>query len=471
LALAIDLPPRKWIEAAIRKMRSLTLKLTLAFLFVSVVGVVLVALFVRQRTQREFDRFVLDRYQVDLLEDLSAYYQRSGSWDDFNAILVRTPGRFGRGAGAVPAPVTLSNAEGTVIFGGLHHQSGDPLSEDELDRAVPVTVADETVGWVVFTESEGPFAALPESPESEFLESVNRAALLGTLVALGIALLIGVVLARTISKPVQEVTEATQKVAGGDLGVQVPVRTKDELGELAASFNQMSTDLDQANRQRRQMTADIAHEWRTPLRVILGYMESLNTGKLEPTRETFEIMYEKGQHVQHLIDDLRMLALADAGELSLETRPVDPAALLEHTALAHVIQAQEKGIDLRVEAAEDLPEVALDPDRMAQVLSNLVSNALRYTPEGGEIFLSAKSGDSHLVLEVKDSGSGIDPEDIDHVFDRFFRSDVSRQQNGESGLGLAIARSIVLAHGGELTAKSTVGKGTTFSISIPITGS
>jgi len=434
-------------------MRSLTLKLTLAFLFVSVVGVVLVAVIVRQRTESEFDRFVLDRYQIDLLEELSSYYQQNGSWDEFSVILMRTPNRYGRAAGAIPAPVTLSDIDGAVVYGGFHHEVGDRLSKDELKKAVPVAQFRQT-----------------ESPESRFLNSVNRAILLGALAALAVALVIGIVLARTISRPVREVTAATQKVASGDLGYQVPVRTKDELGELASSFNKMSTDLDTANKQRRQMTADIAHDLRTPLSVILGYMESLAAGKLEPTSETFEVMYDKGLHVQHLIDDLRILALADAGELTLNVRPVDPAALLEHTALAHMIQAQEKNIDIRVEAAEDLPEIDVDPDRMTQVLGNLISNALRYTPEGGEIALSADATDNLVRLRVSDSGSGIEPEDIPHIFDRFYRSDAARQQDregSESGLGLAIAKSIVTANGGTIDVSSILGEGTTFTIAFP----
>jgi two-component system sensor histidine kinase BaeS len=168
-----------------------------------------------------------------------------------------------------------------------------------------------------------------------------------------------------------------------------------------------------------------------------------------------------------MIEDLRTLALADAGELPIIRRPVEPGILLEHTALAHMVQAQEQGVTIRVEADPGLPQIEVDPERMGQVFGNLVSNALRYTPEGGEIILTATGDGSSVQLKVKDTGAGIDPADLPHIFSRFYRSDRSRQQNGESGLGLAIARSIVEAHGGSLTVASKLGQGTTFTIIIP----
>lgn len=449
-------------------MRSLSLKLTLAFLFVSIIGVVLTAVVVRQRTQREFDQFVLDRYQLDLIDDLSRYYLQAGSWDSINAIVIRNPyRRGGRGPGTFPAPVTLVNEQGVVVYGGLHHDAGQQLSEDDLKDGVPIEVEGESVGWLLFSEFIDQGFPPPESPEFRFLESLNQAVIFGALGAISIALVIGFLLARTISRPVREVTAATQIVAGGDLGYQVPVRTKDELGELAKSFNLMSTDLAEANELRQQMTADIAHDLRTPLSVIVGYMEALSSGKLEATPETFNIMYGKARHLQHLIDDLRTLALADSGELSLTRRPVEPALLLEHTALDHSVQAQERGVTILVEAEQDLPRIEVDPERMAQVLGNLVSNALRYTPEGGEILLSAAKSRGTILLRVQDNGAGIAPEDLPHIFDRFYRSDKSRQQNGESGLGLAIARSIVEAHGGSLSAESIQDKGSIFIITFP----
>jgi signal transduction histidine kinase len=229
----------------------------------------------------------------------------------------------------------------------------------------------------------------------------------------------------------------------------------------------MSTNLARANQLRRQMTADIAHDLRTPTSVIMGYTEALSDGKLPGTPEVFQVMHEEAQHLNHLIDDLRTLSLADAGELSLLKQAIAPQTLLERAATAHSIQANNQETRLLVEPAANLPPVHVDPDRMAQVLDNLVGNALRHTPAGGQITLSAASDDGQILLKVQDTGSGIAPEDLPHVFNRFYRADSSRAHNGASGLGLAIARSIVETHGGTITAESAPGRGTTITISLP----
>jgi two-component system sensor histidine kinase BaeS len=288
-------------------------------------------------------------------------------------------------------------------------------------------------------------------------------------VAVLIALLLGAFLARSLTRPIHELTTATKVLASGRLDHQVVVRSRDEVGELAASFNQMSLELAQAARARRQMTADLAHDLRTPLSILRGYTEGLGDGRLQGSSALYQLMHGEVVHLQRLVDDLRLLSLADRGALTLSRRPVDPAALLERAGLAHFVQAEEKGIALRVEVAEDLPAVDVDTDRLAQVLNNLVSNALRYT-DTGEVVLSASARQGRIVLEVRDTGSGISPEDLPHVFDRFYRADPSRQhgdEDGASGLGLAIAKAIVEAHDGTISVASTLGEGTALSVSLP----
>ncbi|HTP11194.1 MAG TPA: ATP-binding protein, partial [Anaerolineae bacterium] len=259
----------------------------------------------------------------------------------------------------------------------------------------------------------------------------------------------------------------THALAHGDLQQQVPVRSHDELGELAQAFNQMSADLARATQLRRQMTADIAHDLRTPLTVIGGYIEALRDQVLPPTPERFDMIYGEVQHLQQLVEDLRTLSLADAGELRLNRQPIEPRALLAEVAALFQHRAEQQQIALIVDAADTLPAINIDEGRFVQVLSNLVANALRYTPDGGHITLGAVDRSGGVQLIMQDDGAGISPEALPHIFDRFYRADQSRQQeSGESGLGLAIARSIIEAHGGAIHVESEVGRGTTFTISL-----
>jgi signal transduction histidine kinase len=285
---------------------------------------------------------------------------------------------------------------------------------------------------------------------------------------MGIAMALGGILASTLTRPIRELTRATDEIAGGELGYQVAVRSEDEMGQLAISFNRMSADLARANKLRRQMTADIAHDLRTPLSLILGYTEALSDGKLAGSAEIYDVMHQETVHLSRLIDDLRTLSLAEAGELSLNLQQINPRILLDRTASAFSAQADEVGVAIEVEAPDGLPDLRVDPERMAQVLGNLVSNAIRYTKAGGLIKLSAKVIDDGVALAISDTGSGIAEEDLPFVFDRFYRGDPARQQDGEAGLGLTIARSLITAQGGSIKVESTFGKGTVFTITFQL---
>lgn len=456
-------------------MQSLVLKLTLAFLLVSVIGAVLVALLVNWQTQHEFDQLVYSLYQDELRNlssQLAVYYQQNGSWQGIERVVILQSGQRPGGHWNnhfQELPVTLVDADRRVVYGGPPYQPGDIVARRIVNKGVPIEINGQTIGWVVLASFIGPNSLDSNSPEAIFLARVNRATIFSALGAALAALLFGALLARTISHPISELEAATQLVAQGQFGHQVPVRSQDEIGQLAASFNQMSADLARSNELRLQMTADIAHDLRTPLSVIQGYTEALDEGKLHGDRAMYRAMHLQVQHLTRLVEDLRTLSLADAGQLPLLRQPIDPGALLEHSALAYMAQAQNQEIALHVDVAPDLPPADLDADRMIQVLNNLVSNALRYTTAGGEIHLSAEKHNGDLRLKVQDSGAGIAAEDLPFVFERFYRGDRSRSASGESGLGLAIARSIVEAHGGRITVESTPGAGTTFTLTIPNT--
>lgn len=455
-------------------MRSLTLKLTLAFLIVGLTGVALVAAFVGRQTRQEFGEFVINRYQAEILTEAEGYYAGNGTWEGFQGSLKPQHGPGGAvstGGGNMEPPIALYSADGLIVFStDSGYGSGNNVSDtlDEDAGALPVEVDGDVVGYIQFAERPGGVGEVRESPEARFLAGVDRAIVLSAGAAAFLALILGAILASTISRPVQELTAATKVLAGGDLGHQVPVRTSDEIGELAKSFNRMSADLAHSNQLRRQMTADIAHDLRTPLSVIAGYAEALADGKLPGTPETYQAMHLQAQHLNRLIEDLRTLSLADAGQLSLTRRPVEPRGLLEHTALAYLPAAESRDVALTVEG-EDVPPVMIDPDRLLQVLGNLVSNALRHTPDGGRVSLSAARDNGQTLLRVRDTGPGIPADDLPHIFDRFYRGDKARSDDGASGLGLAIARSLVEAHGGRITAENATTGGAVFSVLLPTT--
>jgi len=293
-----------------------------------------------------------------------------------------------------------------------------------------------------------------------------------------VALVTGLGLSRVISRPVVRLTEATRAVTKGDLSVRVAGQYPGELGELAASFNQMTEELARADKLRRNLTADVAHELRTPLSVIRGKIEGVLDGVYPATPEHLEPILEETKLLAHLVEDLRLLALAEAGQLSLEKRALDVGDLLRDAQVNFGPQADDRGVTLALDLPADLPQVTADRRRIAQVLGNLLTNALRHTPQGGCVTLSAAVtppllggvGGEMATISVSDTGAGIPPEDLPYIFERFWRGEKSRSRAaGGSGLGLAIAKQLVEMHRGTITAESVPGRGSTFRFTLPRT--
>jgi len=449
-------------------MRSLRFRLTLAFLIVGILGVAVGAIVASHRASGAFQQFTFTRNQEGLVAGLVSYYEESGSWDSLPGAFPPSGG-MPRGDPAIPLRepgiLLIADAEGRVIMPGPGRQVGEILSEDMLADATPLETGGVTVGWLVIPDN----AFARTRGEEQFLGQLNTALIFGSLGAAVLSILLGTLLARSLTGPLQDLTEATRAVADGDLQRQVAVRSKDEVGVLAASFNRMSAALDRSQRLRRQMTADIAHELRTPLSIIVGHLDAVDEGVLPADTKTIDIMRDEAMHLSHMIEDLRTLSLADAGELPLARSPVEPGALVQRSATAHRPSAQAAGIELSVDLEPALPATMdLDPDRMTQVLGNLLDNALLHTPKGGRILLSAKLAAEGVEIRVCDSGPGIPQAELELVFERLYRSDRSRQRNaGGSGLGLAIAKSIVEAHGGTIRAESAPGEGTTIVVTLP----
>jgi signal transduction histidine kinase len=447
-------------------MRSLTYKLILGFLLISLVGVGLVAAFTRWATVNEFERLMLDRAEDEFVASVTAYYESYGSWDGVEQLFRQPPpaeAPSSPASGPSRFPFILVDEQNMVVLSDKPDGQRRRIPEDQLAQGTPLVIDGQLVGTVLPTGDALERDALAERYLTRTLQASGYAAVGATAAAL----LLAILLANTLARPLRELTAATRAVAQGDLEHQVPVRSKDELGELAASFNQMSADLAQATALRRQMTADIAHDLRSPLTAISGYVEAMREGVLEPTPARFEVMYTETRRLRRLVDDLRTLSLTDAGELHIDRQAIPPRVLLERLAAAYRRRADENDIAISIQAEPNAPDVHVDQDRMAQVLGNLVDNALRYTAPGGRITLGARAEGSVTLITVQDTGEGIPPQDLPHIFDRFYRGNSARSEDGgESGLGLAIAKAIVEAHGGTISVDSEIGVGTTFTIAL-----
>jgi signal transduction histidine kinase len=450
---------------------SLRIKFTLALLVTGLSGVIIVSMFAQRFTTTEFDNFVVEQNRTNFIADMAAYYEVYGSWDDMQIARGRLPipppapnssPYAPPDPRIIPIQFMLVDKEGHAVIPGRGYAPGQTVSEADMQVADPVIVDGETVGYVII-DAGGPNRNVLEET---FLARINQLLLVAMGGAIALALLLSFLFARSLSEPLREIATAIRSISRGNLEQQVPVRSRDEVGQVAAAFNQMSANLARANDLRRQMTADIAHELRTPLSVVVGYLASLSDGLLKPNPAQFKIMHDEAQHLQRLVEDLRILSLADAGELPLNFQQVAPGELVTLAAAAFSHQAELRHIDLLVQVEPDVPLLYADPDRILQVLGNVLSNALRHTPEQGQLMLSSRFQDGRITLSIRDTGPGIDTEHLPHIFERFYRVDSSRhQEQTESGLGLAIAQSIVEAHGGWISASSVVGEGTTVSMS------
>jgi signal transduction histidine kinase len=365
----------------------------------------------------------------------------------------------------------LADREGKVIADTESDLTGTLLTPSEMAAGVPITVENQAVGTLLAVSA---LASAP-SPAADYMRTVNRSTWLASAVVSALALVIGLLLFRQIVAPVRAVTGAAQRIAAGDLTQRVPVTTQDEIGQLARSFNQMADALALDRQLRRHMIADIAHELRTPVSVIQANLEAMLDGVMEIKPQEIASLNEEAMLLARLISDLRMLSLAEAGQLKLVCRPTDLGALADRVIEHLHVQAEANQVSLTAEVATNLPRVAADPDRLGQVLSNLLSNALHHTPPGGRITVCAHTqpadhGASAVVVQVADTGTGIDSADLPFVFDRFYRADKSRSRSsGGSGIGLALVKQLVEAHGGRVWVESHTGQGATFSFALPLT--
>lgn len=450
-------------------------KLLLAFLTVIVVGVLVVSLMANQAAEREVRGFMVGSGMTTasgLAQELAGYYRGNGSWEGVQSLLVGS-GAHMMGGTMLAQRLTLIDPQGRIIADSAGTVAGETLTPPDSDSAVPVMVDGEQVGVLIVQGgmTMGSMNAM-SGDAGDLLGRVNRAIWLAAIAAGSAALVVGGLFAYGLTRPLQRLTAATRAVATGDLTHRVAITSTDEVGELATSFNAMSAALQDAVRLRRNLTADIAHELRNPLAVLQGNLEAVIDGVLPPSPENLQPLLDQSRLLTRIVDDLRTLSLAEAGQLRLDRNPTSPARLAKSVITRFAPQAAAKHITLSLSAPDDLPEVNVDAQRIEQVLGNLVSNAIRHTPGGGEIVCRVEHDRrswSAIIFSVADTGPGIAPEVLPHVFERFYRADSGRARaDGGTGLGLAIAKQFVEAHGGRITVENQRAGGAVFSLSLPL---
>ena len=451
-------------------------KILLTFGLVIAIAVLAVAIAVGRRAEVEFRTYhtLYSQRAQATAEALIAYYAAHDGWAGLQAhITDLVPGgrrgAGGQGAGPGATQDTPSGWEYRVadasreVVTDVRGAPAGKLSTSEARYARPLELDGEVIGYMALN------APMPlDEPAQQFVNSLRDAVWIGIGVALLLALVTAGLLARGIVAPVRSLTQAAQEIATGDLETRAPIRSKDEIGTLAETFNAMAAHLEQTEAARRAQIADISHELRNPLAVLQGSLEALADGIYRPTPENLQPALDQVRTLNRLVADLHTLALTEAGALQLEIQPVEVNAFLARVCEAFQETFAAHKLTLRREdAARSLTAMA-DLDRLRQVINNILQNALRYVPAGGEVVVTAAPKDEGVVIQIADNGPGLSEAHIPHLFERFWRGDPSRsRETGGSGLGLTIARQIVEAHGGRIAAAPTPGGGLTLRLWLP----
>jgi len=397
---------------------------------------------------------------------LETYYLGHGSWQGVEAVLEERTNTSIRALRPDWERTILLDADGRVI---LDHGSiispivGSLFTPQSDEIAQPLTLNDALIGTLILDRGTPPRVL------QLIFTLIGPTAVISVLLGI-LTLIIGLLLMRRMINPLSEVIAAAQAVSQGDLTARVPVHARnDDLSALSDHFNHMADELERSDIQRRDLFADIAHELRTPITILRGRLEGILDGVYPPDEAHIAPALEETYLLERLVEDLRLLALAEANQLRFEMKPVKLSELAETILGLFSAQAGERHVSLHLEAEPDLPEVMVDPQRFQQVIGNLIDNALRFTPEGSSIDLTIQRQEKNIELTVADGGPGIPEDELTHIFDRFWRGEKSRARStGGAGLGLSIARQLVEAQGGKITARNRSPNGFEVQITLPV---
>ena len=440
---------------------SLQFRLLLAFALAILIAIGATMAFMAWTTRSEIDRFQEYGYTTfgQRVEGiLSEYYQQQGDWTGVQSVIEQMEMLRGQ-------RMILTDTRYQVVADSEGIMLGTEYSPDWKGILVTLPDNDAAIGTIYI--SPMPPASL-DSPQ-RLWKPIIYTLLWASLVALAVAVLITFFLSRRILSPVKALTSVARSLGKGDFSQRVNFRARGEVGELAQAFNSMAGDLQRAQERQRNMVADVAHELRTPLANIRGYLEAARDGVITPDTETISSLYDEAGLLSRLVDDLQELTLAEAGELKLVRQEQDITPLIEQAARALAAPIAAKQISLSLDLPGGLPAVDIDANRIGQVVRNLMANAIAHTPPQGTVAVTARQLEGAVEVTVADSGYGISPQDLPYIFERFYRVDRSRARaTGGSGLGLTIAKSLIEAHGGKIEVHSQEGQGTRFTFSLPL---
>jgi signal transduction histidine kinase len=437
-------------------------RLSITFALIIVVTIGALYFLVSQRIAVEIENYeqISAQYRSDqILYRLYFHYWSQGlSWEDIQSVVEDTA----RVSGTY---IILVGANGTVIADSTGELLGSNYTNSSVSP-VEMSWGTESIGEVYISPDT---AAEPYVSFRRLSTSINHFLILGGSVAIAIALILTFVLSRRMSSPIGVLAKAARRLGRGDLSQRVQFQGKGEVEMLGQAFNSMAADLERAEQLRRNLVADVAHELRTPLSNIQGYLEAIRDRVMKPNAATIRSLNEEATLLSRLVNELQELSLAEAGELKLVYQSEDVAKLIKEAVTPWQPKVSAKEISLSIDLPDNLPLVNIDWSRVNEVLHNLLENAVAHTHKGGTINVAAVTQDGWVEVSVSDTGEGIPAEDLPHIFERFYRVDKSRARaTGGSGLGLTIAKRLVEAHGGKITVQSELGKGSRFSFSLPI---
>jgi signal transduction histidine kinase len=442
---------------------SLHFRLIAAFALVIIVIIGSVFLFAYHTTRGEIGRLGerMEQMRAGRMEfELSRYYSQQRGWEGIQPFIAQWGNLYG-------GRIILTDNDGMVVADSEGELLGKPYSADEPGRPMLPPWGTGSIGILYISPGESP--ELDLASLHIVYRAIGRFFIWGGLLAVAIALILTFVLSRRILAPVKALTHASRRLGKGDFSQRVHFKGKGEVGELAQSFNSMADNLEHAEQLRRNMVADAAHELRTPLSNLSGYLEAIRDGVIKPDPDTIRSLDEEASSLSRLVNDLQELSLADAGELKLARQKEDISKLIKQVLAVLQPQAAAKGLMISTSLPDRLPPTNIDQHRIRQVLRNLLENAVAHTSQGGSITVTAWQQDNQIKISMVDTGEGIPVEDLPNIFERFYRVDKSRTRaTGGSGLGLTIAKRLVEAHDGKIEVESEPGKGSTFTFTLPI---